>query len=204
MCTITPGTVVTFGRYIQYDNTYAATPIEWIVLDTDGHTAKLISRYGLEIMTYHDEQSEVSWENCALRTWLNTTFLNEAFSAEEQKQLQDVPVMISIVPESDAGYGRDTREKVSLLTIDEAERYFASDEERKCFPTEKALTYNMWYWNQYDGRGNECPWWLQSSGGSQNCAPVVIENGDILYEGWSVGSKYLEVAVRPVIALRVP
>lgn len=73
---------------------------------------------------------------------------------------------------------------------------------KKSLLTEKVLTYNMWFWNQYDGSGNECSWWLRSTGDSPNRATVVIENGDILNEGWSVGSKYLEVAVRPVILLR--
>ena len=194
------GSVITFGRYIQFDNTSALTPIEWIMLETDGITATLISRYGLEIMAYHNECSEVTWKTCKLRTWLNTTFLNEAFTAEEQAQLQPIPEMIPNSPESDEGRGSDTQGKVSLLSIDEVERYFASDEERKCLPTDRALSYHAWFWNQYDGRGNECYWWLRSTGDSPDTAALVTDEGDILYEGWHVNDK--DVVVRPVIVMR--
>ena len=90
--------VIRFGRYQQKnDPAAAAEPIEWIVLETDGKSAKLLSRYGLATKAY-DEHCfwPVTWENCTLRAWLNNEFLNTAFTEEEQQRLllvtkQDVP-----------------------------------------------------------------------------------------------------------------
>ena len=202
MSEISIGAIIPFGCYLQHNGQFSApTPIRWIVLDTDGQTATLISKYGLEMMKYHDEQKSIAWDRCTLRTWLNSTFLNSAFTAEEQVRLQAVTLPVPIDPEFGVEHAEKTLDRVYLLSIDEAERYFASDEERKCLPTEKALSYNRWFWNQVDERGNECHWWLRSSGCSPDCAAAVIDNGDILYEGWRVDSD--DVAVRPVIVLRL-
>jgi len=63
------------------------TPIEWIVPDVQGDKALPISRYGLDARAYHKDFVSITWERCTLRTWLNSTFLNEAFSANEQNAI---------------------------------------------------------------------------------------------------------------------
>lgn len=194
------GSIITFGHYLQHNGQFSApTPISWIVLETDGKTATLISMYGLETKPYHDIRENVAWDTCTLRTWLNDNFLNDAFTAEEQAQLQSVTLMVPSVPDFGVEHSRETIDKVYLLDTDEAERFFTSDEERKCLPTEKALSYNSWFWSQVDERSNECHWWLRSFGDSPDCASAVLDTGDILYEGWHVDSE--DVAVRPVIVL---
>ena len=199
---ITVGSIIPFGRYLQSNGHFSApTPINWIILETDGQTATLISEYALEVMPYDDIRKNVAWDKCTLRTWLNSTFLNTAFTTEEQAQLQTVTVTVPVDPDFGIEHSEVTLDKVFLLSVDEAEQFFASDDDRKCLPTEQALSYNTWFWNQVDGRSNECHWWLRSSGDSPDCAAAVIDNGDILYEGWHVDSE--NVAVRPVIVLRL-
>ena len=99
MANITVGSSVEFGRFLQYNGHFSApTPIEWIVLETDGQTATLISKYGLEVRAYHNEQRDVTWETCTLREWLNGAFMNETFTDEEQAQLQMVTVTPDVKP----------------------------------------------------------------------------------------------------------
>ena len=62
-------------------------PIEWIVLANDSNRAMLISRYGLDMRTYNTNWTNVTWQTCTLRKWLNGDFLNTAFSDEEQARL---------------------------------------------------------------------------------------------------------------------
>ena len=58
---ITAGTVITFGSYLQHSTRPSVpAPIEWFVLDTGRQTATLIARYGLEMIAYHDKQSNIS------------------------------------------------------------------------------------------------------------------------------------------------
>ena len=199
---ITAGTIITFGCWLQHSTRPAApTPIEWIVLETDLQTATLISRYGLEQMPYHDEQSRVTWETCTLRAWLNGKFLDTAFTAAEQARIRTVCVKTRAFAQDDTDIVVSTKDKVWLLDADEAERCFVSDEERKCLPTERSLSYDTWFWNEAYGDGLECPWWLRSCGDSPDAASVVTDEGVVMPDGWTVSSK--DVGVRPVIVLRL-
>lgn len=78
------GNYVTFGTYPQTKAGNDATPIEWLVLARDGDKALLISRYALDAQPYNKDYTSVTWETCTLRTWLNGTFYNKAFSSAEQ------------------------------------------------------------------------------------------------------------------------
>lgn len=86
-----PETVL-FGSYEQDgDAANGKEPIEWLVLAQDGDKALLLSKYALDhqsFMPFYEPVTEpFTWESCSLRQWLNSTFLNAAFSAEEQRRL---------------------------------------------------------------------------------------------------------------------
>ena len=125
-----------------------------------------------------------------------------AFNAGEQVRIQTVNLTTDGYAEDNSSLSVSTRDQVWLLSSDEAERYFASDDKRKCFPSEKALSYDTWFWNEVYGDGLECPWWLRSSGDSPDTAAVVTDEGIVMPEGWRVATK--DAAVRPVIVLRLP
>lgn len=76
------GEYVTFGSYEQdadFDN--GPEPIEWMVLDHQDGRTLLLAKYGLDASWYHVESADdVTWENCKLRSWLNTDFYNTAFN----------------------------------------------------------------------------------------------------------------------------
>ena len=76
---------VIFGAYEQDNNLKnGKEPIEWLVLDVDEDDDKvlLLSRYALENKLYHNTKEAVCWATCDLRAWLNSEFLNAAFSSE--------------------------------------------------------------------------------------------------------------------------
>ena len=132
------GDIICFGRYLQKQKSSAAAePLEWIVLETDGKSAKLLSRYGLTSKPYNEEEYwPVTWESCTLRAWLNSEFLKAAFTEEEQQRLATVTVEAEafwIATET-----HDTLDKVFILTAEEVEKYFVTSGERICIPTEKA------------------------------------------------------------------
>ncbi len=83
-----PGYVVEFGVYEQNKDTNdGAEPIEWYVLDVKDDKALLLSKYVLENMPYHKYEEEITWKNCTLREWLNGTFYENAFNAEEKQRI---------------------------------------------------------------------------------------------------------------------
>ena len=84
----------TFGGQFG-DNTYRYfkwEKIKWRVLKNEGSTLFVMADMGLDCEQYHKSVVKVTWETCDLRKWLNDSFYNAAFTADEQKaiSLQDV------------------------------------------------------------------------------------------------------------------
>ena len=169
------GNYVTYGTYPQTAEGDDNTPIEWLVLDYDeeNNRALLISRYGLDCQRYNTGYTDVTWETCSLRTWLNGTFLNKAFSKAEQGAILTTNVDNS----KSQGYystngGKNTQDKVFLLSYAEAWKYFKNEEARKCKPTDYAVKQNA-----YKASNGNCYWWLRSPGSSSSSAASVNNSG---------------------------
>ena len=98
-------------------------------------------------MPYNESaMSNLTWEKCTLRAWLNETFY-QSFSPGAQKLI----VTTIITPDSDPKWGvypgNNTEDKVFLLSASEFKRYFSEGEKAKCL-------YN----------GSDCAWWLRNTG----------------------------------------
>ena len=100
-------------------------------------------------------------------------------------------------PEYDTDPGNATKDRVFLLSIVEAEKYFTSDEARKCIPTEYALSCGAAPSDDGQTKGGEdtCYWWLRSPGYYQYDAAFVCIDGDIDEHGCGVDRD--DYAVRP-------
>lgn len=196
---IEAGDRVIFGHYEQDGNEVGgAEPIEWQVLETDGKTAKLISVYGLEAKAYDDTwEDDITWESCTLRTWLNEEFTAAAFTPEEEARLVETRVSADRNPENDTDPGRATKDRVYLLSIAEADKYFADDAARVCYPS-KAVE------SVCEGieEGESCWWWLRSPGNCGNYAANVTGKGEINNYGDYIVFETDE-AVRPVVVVRL-
>ena len=128
------GAYVKFGNYPQ-NNSNEPEPIEWLVLENNSRTALLLSKYGLDCKHYHEVEADIRWRGCDLRKWLNGEFLNRAFNANEQKRIAK-----SVINTGDNSRLRtkgcgNTRDKVFLLSLEEAEEYFPDEKSRICPPT---------------------------------------------------------------------
>ena len=184
------GNYVTFGHYEQDNNTSNGKErIEWLVLDVQGDKALLISRYALDCQRYNSTRTDVNWERCTLRTWLNGTFLNAAFTTNEQKA-----VLMTNVDNSSysTNGGNNTQDKVFLLSYTEAWKYFVSDTARQCQPTKYAVAQNA-----YKASNGNCWWWLRSPGSSSSSACSVNSYGARRYGVVD----YDNAAVRPAFWL---
>ena len=186
------------ARYVKLgsrpQNGRAARPIEWQVLYARKGEALVVSRYGLDCRPYFRNMTGVSWENSGLRRWLNREFLKEAFTPEEQRR-----IILSDTPNADSKYGtpggRDTRDRVFCLSLEEAERYFRNDSERMCLPTALAKQRGACVSNRF------CYWWLRSPGIDSECSSCVTPRGwpDPIGSFVSSGS----IAVRPAMLIRL-
>ncbi len=193
------GSYVTFGAYEQdNNNSNGKEDVEWLVLAKEGNEVLVISKYALDCQQYNTSYTHVTWETCSLREWLNGTFINNAFSAEEQAMIPTVTVSADKNPDYSMDPGNATQDKVFLLSITEANQYFTSDEARKCAPTDYAIAQGADAYDSYKAGGRAaCRWWLRSPGCSQAEAAYVRNDGDVYgYSNTVCNDNY---AVRPAM-----
>ena len=191
-----PGDVITFGRYEQDGNPEnGPEPVEWEVLAAEGGHTLLISRYALDAHPFHDQWLRVTWENSGMRKWLNGTFYQTAFDPAEQARILTVTNTNPDNPTTGMPGGKDTRDRVFLLSIDEAERFFPSDESRQCRATAYAKTQAV-YENEYK---DSSWWWLRTRGSTSKNGALVLFSGYISTVGFGVNNR--GGFIRPVIAV---
>ena len=181
------GSTALFGSYEQdNDPSNGKEGIEWIVLAKEGDRALVISRYALDGKQYDTSKSDITWETCALRQWLNGAFL-DTFRVEERARILHTAVTADENPSYGTPSGNDVTDKVFPLSIPEVNRYFSSDEARKCAPTEYAIAQGVWKSSKYSADGSTtCSWWLRSPGSLSDHAALVLGYGSVETEGRAV------------------
>ena len=136
--TALPGSYVTFGTYEQDNNKKnGQEPIEWLVLENDGESLLVLSKYVLDAQPYSTAYDQfpynpypITWETCSLRAWLNSTFLTTAFSEGEQARINttlldnSIPQELLLFAEPGLTGGNDTLDKIFALSYSEVKKYF--------------------------------------------------------------------------------
>ena len=188
------GSIVTYGTYEQdmYANG-SREPIEWIVLDVQDNRLLLISRYGLDSISYSSRHESIAWETSYVRSWLNDQFLNAAFSMDERSGI----LLTEVDNSKSQGYihyegdgGNNTLDQIFLLSYAEAWNYFFQNADRGCRPTKAAVKRGVF---ESSISGN-CPRWLRSPGYAADYVACVDVDGN---RGCNL--KYGKMAVRPAM-----
>lgn len=180
------GDCISFGKYYQKKGIAVKDEIQWIVLDMKDNKVLVISKCSLDCKPYNTPLKKITWEKCSLRNWLNTNFITEAFNTDERNCICETMVTADKNPGCRTNPGKDTKDKVFILSCPEVKKYFQTKDIRKCKPTEYAKN-----------NGNGCCWWLRSPGRNQYTADYVDYYGDIPGCGNSVDRD--EHAVRPAM-----
>ncbi|MBE6908983.1 MAG: hypothetical protein E7474_05200 [Ruminococcaceae bacterium] len=181
-----------FGKYVQ-EADGEPEPIEWQVLEREKDRILVISKYALDCKQYNDGFDPVTWETCSLRSWLNGEFLDAAFSEDEKAMIPAVTVSADKNPKYKTDPGNSTTDRVFLLSIEEVNRYFGSDDDaRKCRGT--AYCHAQGAAKSSDGF---CWWCLRSPG-------YISDNAANIYYDGSVdecGNNFLcdDCGVRPAL-----
>ena len=187
------GDNVFFGSYEQDNNaSNGKEDIEWLVLEKESDKTLVISRYALDCQQYNTTFAKVTWETCSMRKWLNGTFINNAFNSAEQSMIQTTTVTADKNPSFSTSPGNNTTDKVFLLSITEANKYFGSDSTRQCQGT--AYCYAQ---GAYKASNGNCWWWLRSPGDDSDCTASVGSGGSVNEYGRGVRSG--RDAVRPAL-----
>ena len=123
------------------------------------------------------DTGKVSNQTCSLRRWLNGEFLSSAFSEQEQELIKTTTIKATAYSSDNSG--KDTEDRVFLLSTDEAYSFIS------------AYTEENW-------RG--VWWWLRTKGAYYDSAAYVREDGSIASMGRSADDSG---AVRPVIIIKL-
>lgn len=141
------GDIISFGK----------NNMQWQVLEVKGNKALLILNTFLdEQQPFSDKETIKTWEECSLRNWLNNDFYNDNFTREERDEIKTSKIENSIKTQERTVSENATEDKIFLLSKEEVEKYFPSEEDRS--------------WNG--------DWWLRSPG-EENDIAVVASNGTI-------------------------
>ena len=190
----TPGEFVYFGHYEQdNDLTNGPEAIEWLVYDTDGEKSRLVSKYALDAKAFNERGDSILWADSTIRQWLNNEFLNTAFTEKEKDMIIKGTVQTADNPINGEPGGPDTEDKIYLLSIDEAQKYFPTESDRDIEETPYARA---------NGSGGY--WWLRSAADHENKYAVHIHNGRGDFCNYSVGLiTNKDGGVRPVLWLNL-
>ena len=179
------GDYVLFGSYEQ-DNNYknGKEPIEWLVLDEEDSRYLLITSEVIDEACYNNVWEPTAWKDSSLRKWLNSSFLEEAFSEEQLSRL---------VNKKHANADGDaTSDRVFIMDREELEDYFDSNNARTAGATPYAEAQGV-----YEYSNNNCWWWVREAGADPHYAKYVNCEGAILEYGMLVFNNAF--GVRPAI-----
>lgn len=183
------GNILTFGTYEQDNNlNNGKEPIEWIVLRNENNKLLVVSKYVIDLQQYHSSDDEpITWEQSEVREWLNSEFIDNAFTEEEKGYI----VLSHISTPNTNGVadgrydqlwetygGNDTEDYIFLLTEEEIEKDLLSnkvtqateyvvscakliqEEHDKRWPSQFAYYYKT----SLPTETNDMTWWTRSSG----------------------------------------
>ncbi len=222
---------VWFGNYWQEDTDAdgiadkddVKTPIKWRVLSVNGNDAFLVADKNLDVQKYNDTSTDVTWETCTMRSWLNgygagenaegtdyssNSFMINAFSESERLAIRTANVVNGDNSYYDTEGGNDTSDQVYLLSLDEVMNPaygFASNinmtKMREAVNTSYVAGGGEIKSDDMNSAGSSDAWWLRSPGNNSDYAAYVFYYGYVSRIGNIVRDG--GVGVRPALHLNL-
>jgi len=195
-----------FGRYPQSSSTgMTFERIKWRVLSVNGDDAFILSDQNLDCKPYNTNYTDITWEDCTLRSWLNNNFYKMAFNDAAKSAIKTTAVVNCDNLTYGIEGGKNTSDKVFLLSIEEARTRAYGFPEDPDVPSDSRQALNTKYAKAqgactdtsdpaYSGKGW---WWLRSPGYYQDRAAGVSIYGWLNDRGDDVFYDFN--AVRPAL-----
>jgi len=206
MATAASNPSVTVGETIPFG------PYDWRVLDVQDDRALLITNNIVENRAYHHEQIDMTWADCDLRAYLNGEFYEGKFSAEEKERIVAVnnrnPDTRHLCADGKtfrvALGGRNTEDRVFLLSIPEVIKYF----DMSYMSAKEFYTGSEWdSWPviipeklPYSHEATVGNWWfLRSLGFLQYSLAFINEQGIVGYNA----CMHIDLGIRPAMWIKL-
>ena len=207
-------------HYFKYE------PIKWRVLYKENGKAFLLSDIALDDQKYNINDTDTTWENCSIRSWLNgygasinepqidytsNNFINSAFSQEEKNAIKKTNVVNNDNISYDTAGGNDTVDKIFLLSESEiydgslVDKYgftsnkFNADEAKRSHCSVYASAMGTYQESDFCEYTDNALWLLRSPGQSSNFVCYINLDGSVEYNGSNVDDKMY--GIRPALYL---
>lgn len=151
--------------------------MDWRVLDKQDGKVLLLKDNALGSTPFDETGKNTSWDSSSVRKWLNGEFLKDNFLKEEQDSILETTVKNTANPTYNTSAGKDTTDKLFLLSCDEVEQY------RKAIHTTHSC------------------WWLRTPGAVENSMCFVYRDKTVMDYGYDVTNT--KITVKPAIWVSV-
>lgn len=151
--------------------------MDWRVLAKKDGKVLLLKDNALGSTPFDEKGQNVTWESSSVREWLNNEFLKESFTENEQNSILETNVKNTPNSTYQTYAGKDTTDKLFLLSCDEVEKYYDAVHETK-----------------------SC-WWLRTPGAAANSMSFVYKDKTIMDYGYAVTNT--NITVKPAMWLSV-
>ncbi len=180
-------------RYFKWER------IKWRVLQNDGSTLFVMADKGLDCKNYNEEDADITWEDCTLRNWLNSSFYQTAFSSAEQGAVVEQNVVNDDNPEYGTEGGNNTTDKIYLLSIEEVTdpiygfcKDYDTDSVSRHLKASKYAMYRGVFTSGASDRLYNCDWLLRSPGHNMKYVVQIYTDGSVGNDNYtsSVNNNY--------------
>lgn len=196
---LSAGDTFTFGLFEQdSDFSNGKEPIEWIVLSVEKDRVLLLSSYILTGKYYYRhpdifsssiaakqtaQKVHCTWDESYIRNWLNTQFIEQAFSEDEKPRILYTTVMNNIEDNYNPLAGKDTQDQIFLLSAKEIETYNLIEH-----APGKLTKFSEKIDMPIDNDSSLCSWWLRNPGYEEAYASDIGPSGRINQHGTHVSA----------------
>jgi hypothetical protein len=167
---------------------------DYRILDVRGDNSLILSVNTLGTMPYNTSFSDVTWESCSLRKYLNGLFYDK-LTQSEKGMIVETTIVNNNNPWYGTAGGRNTTDKIFLLSIEEIVKYFGDSGELSKKPANATVENILYISDSYDSArqaknlsGANTWWWTRSPGGGSPAAIGIGDSGRIHMHGSKVDS----------------
>lgn len=188
------GDTVYFGAYEQDGNlNNDKEPIEWKVIEKQDGNLLLLSVYALDAKKFSGSSDEIYWKDSEIRTWLNDSFMREAFSDDNRSLILQSSIICDYYLEDEGTSIQESGEvfdNIFLFGLEDVMGYRLDDEILVCKTSE--------YVRKNGIRTGICCWWLRSANMNRDHTSQIIRT-----DGSISDSSYTQLnGVRPALWVR--
>ena len=131
------GDTVVYGHYEQDESKEGYESLKWVIAEKKEDKVLIVCENVIEAKAFSTAQQTIfRWSTSELRTWLNTTFITSAFYKQDLDNFcpSDIKTNFKLA-DGTPDYDSSSNDIVFILSEEEANTYFSTNDERCAYAT---------------------------------------------------------------------